>query len=117
MPHWFAFGEDRPLFTFAGLWRPWTGTRGTKADPVEGRHKVFAFLTCVPNAVVAPIHPQAMPVILTTADECSAWLEPLVSEELALQRPLASGLLSIVAQGEKEDPPSMSPEMLPALLL
>jgi hypothetical protein len=23
---------------FAGIWRPWTGVRGTKAEPVEGEH-------------------------------------------------------------------------------
>ena len=37
VPHWFALAEDRPLFAFAGIWRPWTGTRGTKADPSGGR--------------------------------------------------------------------------------
>jgi putative SOS response-associated peptidase YedK len=33
---WFALSSERPLFAFAGLWTPWTGTRGTKAKPVEG---------------------------------------------------------------------------------
>jgi len=23
-------GSSRPAFAFAGIWRPWTGTRGTK---------------------------------------------------------------------------------------
>jgi putative SOS response-associated peptidase YedK len=27
VPHWFALGEERPLFAFAGIWRPWTGER------------------------------------------------------------------------------------------
>ena len=58
VPHWFALGQDRPLFAFAGLWRPWRGTRGTKADPAEGEHELFAFLTCESSAVVAPIPPQ-----------------------------------------------------------
>jgi putative SOS response-associated peptidase YedK len=117
MPHWFALGDDRPLFAFAGLWRPWTGTRGTKADPVEARHEPFAFLTCEPNAVVAPIHPKAMPVIFTTPKECEAWLTTPADEALRLQRPLADGLLSVVAKGEKQDPPTGAPEMAPALLL
>lgn len=117
VPHWFAMGEDRPLFAFAGLWRPWRGTRGTKADPAEGEHELFAFLTCEPNAVVAPIHPKAMPVILTTVEECDARMSAQIPVALALQRPLADGLLSIVARGEKQDPPSASPEMAPALLL
>lgn len=105
IPHWLALGEDRPLFAFAGLWRPWTGTRGTKADPAEAEHHLFSFLTYEPNAVVAPIHPKAMPVILTTPEECDAWLTAPIPEALQLQRPLADGLLSVVARGEKEDPP------------
>ena len=40
--------------------------RGTKSKPVPGPHQVYGFLTTSPNAVVAPIHPKAMPVILTT---------------------------------------------------
>src|SRR5262245_10131158 len=28
--HWFALDDSRPLFAFAGLWRPWTGARGTR---------------------------------------------------------------------------------------
>jgi putative SOS response-associated peptidase YedK len=96
-------GEDRPLFAFAGLWRPWTGTRGTKAEPVEGAHELFAFLTCEPNAVVAPIHPKAMSVILTTPEECDAWLASPAEEALRLQRPLPDAHLLIVARGEKQD--------------
>ena len=108
VPHWFALGEDRPLFAFAGLWRPWRGTRGTKADPAEGEHELFAFLTCEPNAVVAPIHPKAMPVLLTTADECETWLSASVAEALALQRPFPDGMLSVIAKGEKQDPPGQT---------
>jgi len=117
VPHWFALGEDRPLFALAGLWRPWTGTRGTKADPVGGEHHLFAFLTCEPSAPVAPIHPKAMPVILTTAAECETWMTAPAEEALQLQRPLADGLLSVVARGEKQDPPMPAREMAPALLL
>ena len=51
-PIWFALGADRPLAFFAGIWRPWTGTRGTRAEPVEGEHLLFSFLTCEPNALV-----------------------------------------------------------------
>lgn len=117
VPHWFALGEDRPLFAFAGLWWPWTGTRGTKADPVEDEHHLFAFLTCEPNAVVAPIHPKAMPVILTTPEECEAWMTAPIPDSLALQRPLADGLLSVVARGEKQDPPVSAAKRQSALLL
>jgi putative SOS response-associated peptidase YedK len=43
--------------------------RGKKADPVEGEHLLYSFLTSQPNGIMGPIHPKAMPVILTTADE------------------------------------------------
>ena len=61
--------KDRPLFAFAGLWTPWRGVRGPKSAPVEGEHELYGFLTTEANAVVAPIHPKAMPVILTTRAE------------------------------------------------
>jgi len=44
-PTWFALGQDRPLFCFAGIVSPWTGTRGTKAAPVTGEHRLFGLLT------------------------------------------------------------------------
>ena len=40
---WFAQDESRPLMFFAGIWREWEGTRGTKANPVEGKHLLFSF--------------------------------------------------------------------------
>src|SRR3984957_7673050 len=74
IPAWFAMAEDRPLFAFAGLWTPWRGVRGTKSAPVDGEHELFGFLTTEANAIVAPIHPKAMPVTLTTPDELDLWL-------------------------------------------
>ena len=103
VPHWFALGNDRPLFAFAGLWRPWTGVRGTKAAPVNGEHLLFAFLTTESNETVRPIHAKAMPVILTAPDEFDLWLAAPAEEALALQRPLAAEALKIVTKGKKED--------------
>ena len=103
MPHWFALAEDRPLVAFAGIWRPWTGTRGTKADPQAGEHRLFAFLTCEANDVVRPIHAKAMPVLLTTPEACDAWLTGSVEEAVALQRPLPPEALRIVATGPRQD--------------
>ena len=99
-PTWFALSEDRPLFAFAGLWTPWRGVRGPKSAPVEGEHELFGFLTTEPNAIVASIHPKAMP-----AEEFDLWLESETAEALKLQRPLPDGMLDIVARGAKEDPP------------
>lgn len=86
--YWFALDESQPLFVFAGIWTRWTGTRGSKKTPRTGDHELFAFLTTKPNEVVAPIHPKAMPVILTTKDEIEMWLMADWSDARALQRPL-----------------------------
>ena len=107
-PIWFALGEDRPLFAFAGLWTPWRGARGPKSAPVEGDYELFGFLTTDANAVVAPIHPKAMPVILTTAAEVDMWLQSDAPEALELQRPLREDALWIVAKGEREDGPAVA---------
>jgi len=58
--HWFDV-PSRPIFAFAGIWRP------------TERGNAFGFLTTEPNAVVAPIHPKAMPVILHD-DDYNRWL-------------------------------------------
>jgi putative SOS response-associated peptidase YedK len=94
-------GEDRPLFAFAGPWASWRGVRGPKSAPVEGRHELFGFLTTEANAIVAPIYPKAMPVILTTPAEFDQWLGADIGEALALQRPLADKALQIVARGDR----------------
>jgi putative SOS response-associated peptidase YedK len=78
----FARADGEP-FCFAGLWRPWTGTRGTKKEPVEGEHKLFTFLTTEANDVVRPVHPKAMPVLLGE-DEVNAWLTAPTKEAFEL---------------------------------
>lgn len=82
---WFE-PTDGETAAFAGIWRPWTGERGTKANPVSGDHLVFSFLTCPPNAIVAPVHGKAMPVVLAR-EHWNQWLTGSVDEALALQRP------------------------------
>lgn len=95
---WFSLDSSRPLFAFAGLWRPWNGTRGTKAKSVEGDHLLYSFLTTEPNAVVKPIHQKAMPVILHE-DDWETWLNADAKEALRLQRPWPDDGLQIVARG------------------
>jgi putative SOS response-associated peptidase YedK len=100
---WFALSKERPLFAFAGIWCTWIGTRGTKKNPVEGMHTLYAFFTTEPNRVVKPIHSTAMPVILRTPDEFEAWLSAPLEDALKLQRPLPDDALRIVARGERQD--------------
>lgn len=102
-PTWFAFAENRPLAVFAGIWTSWKGTRGTKANPVEGEHQLFGFLTTEANDVVGAIHPKAMPVILTKESEIEQWMTAPAEGALKLQRPLPNGALDIVAKGERKD--------------
>ncbi|HWJ71927.1 MAG TPA: SOS response-associated peptidase family protein [Kaistia sp.] len=101
-PAWFALDESRPLAFFAGIWTPnWTSVR--KARTGVETADLFAFLTCEPNAVVAPIHPKAMPVILTTEYEVEMWLSADMDMALSLQQPLADDALRIVARGSRQD--------------
>lgn len=100
-PVWFALAEDRPLAVFAGIWTRWTSVRKLKEGETE--NDLFAFLTTDANAEVGAIHPKAMPVILTRADEIDLWLQGDTKAALALQRPLPDGSLAIVARGAKQD--------------
>jgi putative SOS response-associated peptidase YedK len=47
---------------------------GPRAPAVKGEHEPFGFLTTEANAIVAPIHPKAMPVVLTSAAEVNLGL-------------------------------------------
>lgn len=103
IPHWFALGEDRPLFAFAGIWRAWTGER----KGLSGAHHLFAFLTTDANEVIGPIHAKAMPVILVNESEWDTWLTGSVEEALQLQRPLPPGRPLAIGKGmRKEEFPS-----------
>ncbi|GJD53732.1 hypothetical protein OPKNFCMD_6510 [Methylobacterium crusticola] len=103
-PVWFALDAARPLLAFAGIWRPWTGVRGPKRDePVAEEHRLYAFLTTDANGVVGPVHPKAMPVLLTTPEAWEAWLSAPAEEALRLQRPLPDHMMAEVARGRRAD--------------
>jgi len=96
---WFALDESRPLAVFAGIWTPWTSVR--KVREGETTNDLFGFLTTEPNDVVRPIHPKAMPVILTTAAEIEQWMTAPTEQALHLQRSIDG--VKIVARGAKRD--------------
>lgn len=101
MAHWFALGPERPLFCFAGIWRPWRGVRGRE----EGEHLLFSILTTEANDLVRPIHAKAMPVLLD-ATTIEAWLTADPDEALALAGPYPPEKMQIVLSGPREDAPA-----------
>jgi putative SOS response-associated peptidase YedK len=100
-PVWFALDDSRPLAVFAGIWTRWTSVRKVKEG--ETTNDLFAFLTTEPNAVVAQVHPKAMPLILTTREQIDVWMNAPLQDALSLQRPLPDDALRIVARGAKQD--------------
>lgn len=70
---WFCL-PDQPVGVFAGFWR------------MTERGPAYAFATCEPNAIVAPIHPKAMPAILQPG-EWDTWLDGSAEDAAALVRP------------------------------
>ena len=44
-----------------------------KSKPVPSPHNVYGFRTTPPKAVVEPLHPKAMPLILMTDEERDVW--------------------------------------------
>lgn len=64
---------------------------------------LYALLTTQPNADVAPVHINAMPVILTTEEKEGAWFGAPWGEAQALQRPLPDGSLTTIARGETKN--------------
>ena len=79
--HWFSL-SDESIGAFAGIWRP-----------IAGGH-AFAFLTCEPNPLVAPLHPKAMPVILHP-DDYQRWLTGNYEDACSLAVPFPSQLMQV----------------------
>ncbi len=84
---WFRL-PSQPIFAFAGIWRPLAG------DMLGEGGGAFAMLTCEPNALVAPIHPKAMPVILHEEDY-TRWLTAPLAEVLPLAAPFPTQLMAV----------------------
>jgi putative SOS response-associated peptidase YedK len=78
--HWFSV-PNQPVFAFAGIWR-------------DEDIPHFAFLTTEPNALVEPIHPKAMPMILH-AEDYDAWLNADWKDARRLVEPFPSQLMAV----------------------
>ena len=78
---WFTI-EGEECCAFAGIWR-WSEDRAR-----------FAFLTCEPNPLVAPLHPKAMPVILQREDY-DRWLDGEAADACSLAQPFPSQLMRV----------------------
>ncbi len=75
--------KHRPLFAFAGIWRP-------------GDERAFmAFLTCAPNQRVGAIHPKAMPVMLDPKDH-DRWLRSDHEDACSLACPCPDERMTIL---------------------
>jgi putative SOS response-associated peptidase YedK len=98
---WFEHA-DKQSFFFAGIWRPWTGDRGTKKKPKHRRPRSLLIMTTEPNAVVEPIHEKAMPVMLMTPDDVDQWLQGVsVDDALKMQRPAPNDAIVIRPEEKK----------------
>jgi len=100
--HWFALGDERPLFAFAGVWRRYQGPLSADGESVSV--DVHAFMTTTPNPLVATVHPSRMPVMLTGPEEWNCWLNGTAEEARALVGPFPAEEMAIVQSGpERRD--------------
>ena len=97
--NWFALNGDdaRPLFAFAGIWRRYIGP--VKKDGLNVDIETYSFLTTTPNALVATINHERMPVLLTNTVEFETWLTGSADDAFALARKYPSQQMRIVQQG------------------
>lgn len=100
--HWFALAGDepRPPFAFAGLWRGFRGVYRGELVEIE----TYTIVTTRPNSLVAPVHPDRMPVILPE-ERYEAWLLAPTEDAFALIEPYPADTMRVVksGKGEKED--------------
>jgi len=92
---WFALANGQEIAWFAGV-HAVLSRKIRAGDPGTTDGEFWAFLTTEANADVGRYHDKAMPVILTRAEECEAWLREPWETAQRLQRPLQDGALKVV---------------------
>jgi len=95
--HWFGLigPESRPPLAFAGLWRRFRGRYRDEQVEID----TFTILTTRPNALVRPVHPDRMPVILGEG-AYEPWLTGSPDSAFALVRPCPAESMRLLAAGE-----------------
>ena len=93
---WFGLSgaEERPPFAFAGLWRRFRGNYRGELVEIE----TSTIVTNKPNALVAEVHPDRMPVILPPAAH-ETWLSGSPQDAFALVAPYPAEGMRIVRSG------------------
>lgn len=95
--YWFGLvgDEDRPPFAFAGIWRRFKGWYRDELVEID----THSILTTRPNALVRPIHPDRMPVILPP-EAHDTWLAGTPDAAFELIAPFPAERMRIVRVGE-----------------
>jgi len=96
--YWFGMAADdaqaRPPFALAGLWRGFEGVYRGEMVTID----TYTVVTTAPNALVRPVHPDRMPVILPP-EAHEAWLSATPREAADLVRPFPPEAMRVVARG------------------
>ena len=66
---------------------------------VEATLDVFSFMTTTPNALVATVNHERMPVLLATEEDHETWLDGSVEDALGLVKPFPPEQMRMVQTG------------------
>ncbi len=98
--YWFGLKgeEQQPLFAFAGIWRSFKGWYRDEQVELD----TYSMVTTKPNALVATVHPDRMPVILAE-DGYEKWLSGTPDQAFALIGPYPEERMEVVDPPETDE--------------